>query len=134
MSRTASPSAGKPYGLERVCRLWGVARSTVYRQRLRALMPKEPRRRGPLGPCGDEDLVRHVREVLEASPFHGEGYRKVWARLRYQGVRTSKERVRRLMREHGLQAPPPGGSAPGSPGPMRERSRPRCLTSCGGPT
>ena len=105
MSRTASPSAGKPYGLERVCRLWGVARSTVYHQRLRALMPKEPRRRGPLGPCGDEDLVGHVREVLEASPFHGEGYRKVWARLRHQGVRTSKERVRRLMREHGLQAP-----------------------------
>jgi len=105
MSRTASPSAGRPYGLERVCRLWGVARSTVYHQRLRALMPKEPRRRGPLGPCGDEDLVGHVREVLEASPFHGEGYRKVWARLRYQGVRTSKERVRRLMGEHGLQAP-----------------------------
>ena len=39
------------------------------------------------------------------SPFHGEGYRKVWARLRFAGIRTSKERVRRLMREAGLQAP-----------------------------
>jgi len=105
MSRTASPSAGKPYGLERVCRLWGVPRSTVYHERQRALAPEEPRRRGPLGPCSDEELVGHVREVLAASPFHGEGYRKVWARLRYGGVRTSKERVRRLMREHGLQAP-----------------------------
>ena len=46
----------------------------------------------------------HVRRVLEASPFHGEGYRKVWAKLRVEGRRTSKERVRRLMREHDLQA------------------------------
>ena len=30
--------------------------------------------------------------------------RKVWARLRCKGVRTSKERVRRLMRAHGLSA------------------------------
>ena len=37
--------------------------------------------------------------------LHGEGYRKVWARLRFAGIRTSKERVRRLMREAGLQAP-----------------------------
>jgi hypothetical protein len=51
------------------------------------------------------ELVGHIRRVLAESPFHGEGYRKVWARLRYRGIRTSKERVRRLMREHGLQAP-----------------------------
>jgi transposase InsO family protein len=50
-------------------------------------------------------LVGHIRRILAESPFHGEGYRKVWARLRYQSIRTSKERVRRLMREHGLQAP-----------------------------
>jgi transposase InsO family protein len=49
-------------------------------------------------------LLGHIRRTLTESPFHGEGYRKVWARLRYQGIRTSKERVRRLMREHGLQA------------------------------
>ena len=42
--------------------------------------------------------------MLTESPFHGEGYRKVWARLRHAGLRTSKERVRRLMRENGLSA------------------------------
>jgi transposase InsO family protein len=47
----------------------------------------------------------HIRKVIEDSPFTGEGYRKIWARLRYAEIRTSKERVRRLMREHGLQAP-----------------------------
>lgn len=63
------------------------------------------RRRGPTGPCSDDELVERIRGVLASSPFHGEGYRKAWARLRHQGTRTSKERVRRLMRAHGLSAP-----------------------------
>jgi transposase InsO family protein len=84
-------------------------RSTLYHRRRSRSLPAgecpEPRRRGPQGPCDDETLVGHIRRILAESPFHGEGYHKVWARLRYQGIRTSKERVRRLMREHGLQAP-----------------------------
>jgi transposase InsO family protein len=42
---------------------------------------------------------------LEASSFPGEGYRKVWARLRHRGIRTSPRRVLRLMRAHHLLAP-----------------------------
>jgi len=61
----------------------------------------------------DEDLVQHIRRVLQESPFHGEGYRKVWANLRCQQIRTAPERVRRLMREHGLQAPQRAGHAHG---------------------
>jgi putative transposase len=60
---------------------------------------------GPLGACSEEELVGHIRRILTESPFHGEAYRKVWVPLRHQGIRTSKERVRRLMREYGLQAP-----------------------------
>ena len=52
----------------------------------------------------DAALVEMIRQVLTESPFHGEGTRKVWARLRHQGLRSSKERVRRLMRENGLSA------------------------------
>jgi putative transposase len=52
----------------------------------------------------DEALVDAIRHALAVSPFHGEGYRKVWARLRHAGLRTSKERVRRRMCEIGLQA------------------------------
>jgi transposase InsO family protein len=109
VGQTVSPSTGRPYGLARVCRSWDLSRSTVYFQRRQAAIPIEeqpvPRRRGPLGACSDEVLAGHIRRILTESPFHGEGYRKVWARLRQQGIRTSKERVRRLMREHGLQAP-----------------------------
>lgn len=105
MSRTASPSNGKPYGLARVCRVWGVARATVYRHHRPREPDLEPLRRGPVGPMPDAALVEAIRAVLAASPFHGEGHRKVWARLRMAGVRTSLRRVLRLMGEHDLLAP-----------------------------
>jgi putative transposase len=115
MSQATSPSTGQPYGLARVCRVWGRARSTVYWQR------HEPARaavrRGPLGPCPDDELVAHIRRVLETSSFPGAGDRKVWARLRHGGLRTSPRRVLRLMRAHHLLAPtrqghPHGPQAP----------------------
>ena len=112
MSRAVSPSGGRPYGLARVCRVWRAARSTVYRRRT---LPRAapPRRPGPTGPMPDAELVDAIRAVLAASPFHGEGHRKVWARLRHGGVRTSRRRVLRLMREHGLLAPSRAGAPRG---------------------
>ncbi|MHB8525929.1 MAG: IS3 family transposase [Candidatus Acidiferrales bacterium] len=53
----------------------------------------------------DAALLGKIREVLAASPFYGEGHRKVWARLRFEQVRTSKARVLRLMRDAQLLAP-----------------------------
>jgi transposase InsO family protein len=53
----------------------------------------------------DDGLLAEVRDVLAASPFVGEGHRKVWARLRRRGVCTSRKRVLRLTREAGLLAP-----------------------------
>jgi transposase InsO family protein len=53
----------------------------------------------------DDELLAAISEVLTDPPFMGEGYRKVHARLRYRGVHADRERVRLLMREHGLQAP-----------------------------
>ena len=103
MSGAQSISARRAYGVQRVCRVWGRARSSVYVRR-HATRSRASRRRGPVGAATDEVLVGHIRRVLEASPFHGEGYRKAWAKLRVERIRTSQERVRRLMREHGLQA------------------------------
>jgi len=104
MSREISPSTRRAYGILRVTRLWRWSRATLYRQRRSD--PAHPRRRpGPLGPMADEALVEAIRQVLVASPFHGEGHRKVWARLRCAGIRTSRRRVLRLMRAHDLLAP-----------------------------
>jgi putative transposase len=104
MSQAVSPGSGRPYGVARTCRVWRVSRATLYRHRLPS-RTEPPRRRGPVGPMPDADLVAAIRAVLAASPFHGEGHRKVWARLRLAGVRTSLRRVLRLMGAHDLLAP-----------------------------
>lgn len=109
MSQACSASTRKPYGLQRVCRLWRVPRSTVYHRQKAVPPPQSPprarRRPGPRGACLDSVLLSRIRQVLEDRPFVGEGYRKVWALLRHQGLRVGHERVLRLMREHQLLAP-----------------------------
>ncbi len=106
MSQTVSPSTSRFYGLARVSRAWSVSRAGVYRFLKRAPSPAIARRRpGPTGPCPDAELADHIRREIEASDFHGEGYRKLWARLRVAGVRSSPRRVRRVMGENGLLAP-----------------------------
>ena len=58
-------------------------------------------RRGPIGACSDTALLEQIRAQSLGSRLHGEGYRKIWARLRHGGIRTSARRVRRLMGQHG---------------------------------
>jgi putative transposase len=113
MSRALSPITGKPYGLAVVCRVWRLARSGVYRHLCAPVASPAARRRGPLGAMSDEALTTAIRGVLAASPFHGEGHRKVWARLRHAGTRTSLRRVLRLMRQNDLLAPTRAGAPRG---------------------
>jgi len=114
MSQTCSPSTQRRYGLARVCRVWEVVRSTVYLHHARNGAPPPPAaKRGPKPRWSDEELLEQIRAVLAASPFLGDGHRKVRARLRWQAVRTSKARVLRLMREAKLLAPTRVGHAHG---------------------
>jgi hypothetical protein len=62
-----------------VCRVLGAPRSTVYARRLGTPGGGRP---GPATSISDPDLLELIRQVLVASPFAGEGYRKVRARLR----------------------------------------------------
>lgn len=105
MSQAQSPSTGRKYGRARVLAVWGQPRSTFYARQQRARHPVAPQRRGPKTKYTDAELLEKIRAILAASPFHGEGHRKIWARLRVQDVRTSKPRVLRLMRENQLLAP-----------------------------
>jgi putative transposase len=85
-----------------ICRVLGASRSTVYARR----QSKMPGRPGPATSISDPDLVRLIGQVLASSPFAGEGYRKVRARLRREhGVQVSGKRVLRLLRAEGLLAP-----------------------------
>jgi putative transposase len=86
-----------------VCRVLGVPRSSVYARRARAGASGWS---GPATSISDTDLVKLIRQVLAASPFAGEGYRKVRARLRREhGLQVSGKRVLRLLRQEGLLAP-----------------------------
>jgi putative transposase len=85
MSHEISVSVGKPFGLQRVCQVLDFPRSTIYAVRARAsagVTPMVVRRRGPKPKMPDADLLKAIRDDLAASPFKGEGHRKVWARLR----------------------------------------------------
>ena len=110
MSQTVSPGADKPYGVQRVCRIWEQARSTFYHVALQDSRPAAGRR-GPRPLISDDELLELIRHDLATSPFTGEGHRKVWARLRVRdGVRISRKRVLRLMRENHLLSPHRGRS------------------------
>ena len=90
MSEQSSPGTGRRYPLTLVCRVWRVARSSAYAAPAAAggaAIPA-PGKRGPHTLVSDADLVERIRHVLAEAPFHGEGYRKVWARLRHGEPRT----------------------------------------------
>ena len=111
MSRSTSPSANKPYGLARVCRVWKIPRATACRHRSAIdAPPPSNAKRGPKSVLSDQQILEAIRTVLEQPDFLGEGYRKIWARLRHQlGIRTASRRVLRIMREHDLLAPTRAG-------------------------
>jgi len=104
MSHTVSPSSNRPYGVARVTSVWNLVRSTFYAARVRESKPREPNKRGPKV-HSDEELMTEIRQLLAEPVFMGEGYRKIWARLRHKGIRTCKDRVLRLLRQHQLLSP-----------------------------
>ena len=116
VSRTRSAATDRRYGVELVCRVWGQARSSFYARRRSSSEGAAPMRRGPAPFLTDEELLEHVRADLAASPFSGEGHRKVWARLRVRrGIRVARKRVLRLMREHKLLSPCRSRQSVGNP-------------------
>ena len=109
-ARATSPATGRRYGIARVCRVWELPRSSFYAARQVGVdgtrAGPSPTRRGPKPAIPDQDLLAAIRADLARSPWTGEGHRKVWARLRaMDGIRVSRKRVLRLMREHALLSP-----------------------------
>jgi len=106
MRGAVSATTGRRYPLTMICAVFGVARSTVYRTLAPAISaPPVAVKRGPKTRWSDAEVVAAIRAVLAATPFHGEGYRKVRARLAHRGLPIGGKRVLRLMRVHQLLAP-----------------------------
>lgn len=102
-----SEATGRRYPLALICEVLEVPRSSFYllRRQLELFDRRVKSKRGPRPVVSDEQLLAAIRADLETSPFSGEGHRKVWARLRLQGIRVSRKRVLRLMRAYNLLAP-----------------------------
>ena len=113
MKTTISPSTSRRYPLRMICQVWHVARSSVYAATLPVPAGLAPGKRGPKTRVSAADLVAAIRGILRETPFHGEGYRKVRARLAHRGLAVGGKRVLRVMRQHQLLAPrrlgPPNG-------------------------
>ena len=114
MRTQVSPSTGRRYPLTLICRAYGLSWSSVYAaQSMPTLVGAS--KRGPKPAVSDTEVLTAIRQILATSPFHGEGYRKVRARLAHAGLCVGGKRVVRLMRQHQLLAPrrlgPPNGNS-----------------------
>jgi transposase InsO family protein len=103
MSRTISPSTGRPYGLKRVCKAWQTARSSLY-ARIKS-QTDSPGKRGPKPLIEEKDLLSMIRSDIATSPFKGEGHRKVHARLKQSGAKVGRNRVLCVMKKNDLLSP-----------------------------
>jgi putative transposase len=81
------------FGVEPICRTLGVSASAYYQ---RATGERSARQ------VEDERLLGRIRE-LHAANYHAYGYRRTWKALSREGVEVGRDRVKRLMRAHGIQ-------------------------------
>lgn len=92
MSRYIDEHRGR-FGVEPICRVLGVSASAYYQ---RASGQRSRRA------VGDERLLERIEEV-HAANYHAYGYRRTWKALLRAGERCGRDRVKRLMRAHGIQ-------------------------------
>lgn len=80
-----------------VLRVLGIPASTYYDWRARQPVPSQRHRE-------DAELLERIEKIRDSHEFAPTyGAPRVWLELRKQGVRGSRKRVDRIMREHGLQ-------------------------------
>ena len=93
MKGRRSPGTQRPYPLTMICAVYRVPRSSVYGAAAPTGPPAPASKPGPRTRQSDAAVVEAIRAVLAACPFHGEGYRKVRARLAHRGLRLGGKRV-----------------------------------------
>jgi putative transposase len=81
------------FGVEPICRTLGVSASAYY---YRASGERSARA------IEDERLLDDIREV-HAANYYAHGYRRMWKALGRAGEPVGRDRVKRLMRAHGIQ-------------------------------
>ena len=81
------------FGVEPICRVLGVSASAYYHRATGARSPRAVQ---------DERLLEVIERVAERN-YGAYGYRKTWLALKRAGIEVGRDRVKRLMRTHGIQ-------------------------------
>jgi putative transposase len=81
------------FGVEPICRVLDVSASAYYHRATGARSARA---------AGDERLLALIEQV-HVDNYDAYGYRKTWLALKRRGVRVGRDRVKRLMREAGIQ-------------------------------
>ncbi len=92
MSRYIDEHRGR-FGVEPICRTLGVSASAYYQRASGERCARV---------IGDERLVGLIGE-LHAANYYAYGYRKMWLALGRAGEHVGRDRVKRLMRQAGIQ-------------------------------
>jgi putative transposase len=105
------------FGVEPICRTLDVSASAYYQ---RATGERSDRR------VEDERLLERIRE-LHAANYEAYGYRKLWLALRRADEPVGRDRVKRLMRQAGIQGAKRRGKPWRTTTPDPNATRPRDL-------
>ena len=81
------------FGVEPICRVLEVPVSTFYARRSRKPSARE---------LADQELLAEI-EIARSGRRRVYGARKTWKELKRRGVQVGRDRVARVMREHGLE-------------------------------
>jgi putative transposase len=81
------------FGVEPICRTLGVSASAYYERRTGRRSARA---------VGDERLLSQI-EAVHAADYHCYGYRRTWLALKRAGAQVGRDRVKRLMRAHGIR-------------------------------
>jgi transposase InsO family protein len=93
------------FGVEPICRVLGVSASAYYHRNSGVRSARQ---------IEDERLLARIEEV-HAANYHAYGYRRTWKALLRAGESCGRDRVKRLMRAHGIQG-------------AKRRGKPWCTT------
>jgi putative transposase len=108
---------GGRFGVEPICRVLETPVATYYARKTRP-----PSRHA----VADAAMIEQIRETWRGS-YSSFGSPRTWLKLREDGVEVGRDRVRRLMREHGLQGVIRGRKKPRTTVPDERARRPADL-------
>lgn len=99
MKDQSSEAAKRAYPMRLILLVAGLTSAAYYRKKSPKIVKARP---GPKTSITDEQLLLEIRKEICEGLFLDEGCKKTWKRLRRRGIKASKGRVHRVMRDSNL--------------------------------